>query len=108
MKTKTELKHTPLPWRVGKSDSKLAGIPNLFIKPPAIQDQHGNYLAVFGGGNVHFQDAEANADFTARAVNSHGALMSLAKDYLDHLMDENDQVGVINRIRDIIVKAEGK
>jgi hypothetical protein len=55
---------TPGPWRVGKS--KAGKIP-LATQPPAVMDSDGNYLAVLGGGSIHFRNAEANAALIANA-----------------------------------------
>jgi len=56
--------HTPGPWRIGPSDK--GRIP-LAEQPPAIQDTEGNYIAILGGGSVHFGNAAANAALIAQA-----------------------------------------
>ena len=70
-----EQTHTPTPW-------------HLNIDPQYIQDQHANIVAVIhaqldGKRNAEIElEGKANAAFIVRAVNSHEALLKIARAYV--------------------------
>lgn len=66
--------HAPGPWTVTTKRGPLHDIGA--TDPPAIKDSNGEYIAVLGGGSVHFANARAHADFILRACNSHDALVA--------------------------------
>jgi len=119
MKTKTEGKHSPGPWKA--RPSKFGKNPAL-TNPPGIVDGQNDYVAVLGGGNVHFSNAEANAEFIVRACNTHDDLLEALKEARDALVCESTNVygdtcgitftcgpcRVRNRLDMVIAEAEGR
>ena len=104
-------KHTETPWKLAVSGlGKLKGV----VQPPAILDAQGNYLAVLGGGSIHFQDAAANAAFIVQTVNAHAALLAAMKDAIYILSpvecasetEVNTQICGISVLRAAIALAE--
>jgi len=80
MKTKTQ--HTPTPWKVG------------FKNPQTIESETGKDIAACGAYRLSLKEAEANADFIVRAVNSHEALLEAAKQALKFINEKANGVYV--------------
>ena len=97
----SETKHTPTPWKV-INDYEIVTQNNRFIS-----------TCLDGSGLEGIQD-KYNADLIVRAVNSHEALLAIAKRFLG-LMDRGDieldseieQETLADAVRDIVKQAEG-
>jgi hypothetical protein len=68
--TEQVLKHTPLPWLVSRNN---AGARPLHFQPPEILGRNAACCVASQFGNG--PEAEANAEFICRAVNSHYELV---------------------------------
>jgi hypothetical protein len=72
MRAEREMTHTPGPWKISTKRGPLHDIGS--TDPPAIKDSAGEYIAVLGGGSVHYANANANACLIASAPDLLAAL----------------------------------
>lgn len=101
-------KHTPTPWKIENQKGKnLGGM--IMQQPPYIVSQKGNAVCSMGGGSVFYENAEANAAFIIRAVNSHGELLAALKTARSIILHDIDETEAdCCQIDNAIAKAEGK
>lgn len=88
MNAKTELKHTPTPW-------KEQGL--------AIRDADGDLICDVYVGGINSTQNEANRAFIVRAVNSHDELLELLKESMTRCTKD-----LRNKCEAAIQKAEAR
>ncbi len=97
MKKKLEGKHTPTPWhhetRRGPNSQQVT------FRPSTDDDN-------WGWAKIEGMNAEANAAFIVRAVNSHEALLDIAKAMLAFVKQDPQSKDFANEIGMVIAQAE--
>ena len=107
MKTETG-KHTPLPWRAGKTQWNDGGRTPIYPADSDVEIASVNYTDGLG-------TQEKDAEFIVRACNSHYELLEAGKEALGQLKQElelnDDKYGelrpAIKKLEDTLAKAEG-
>lgn len=91
---KTSAKHTPTPWEVKGNLNKIENAKGL-----TVCDLRSNTV-----------DADADAEFIVRAVNSHEELLAVVRNLVTCMDAEPDgfHVAFIAQAKKAIAKAEGK
>lgn len=96
--------HTPTPWIVSKRN---AGAIPLHFQPPEVLGRNGDMCVATQLGNG--KEAEANAEFIVRAVNSHDALVAALETLLQKCRVRNGQLELDQaRAALALAKGEGK
>ena len=88
--------HTPPPWGIGTTEWDYATV---IVKDDKV---------IARCGSSDFLQAERDAGFIVRAVNSHEELIALAKDYYSDLNGFNAGTWTKERVAKAIANAEGK
>ena len=106
MKTKTEVKHTPGPWKIKPQAQRGSlGLPP-FIKAENPLPGHGSTVAAMGGGSIHYANWESNAFLIAAAPD----LLETAKEMLalhEEVAELDYYKDGIAQLRAAIARAEG-
>lgn len=101
MKTLTKLKHTPLPWKTltmsNGSRNIIAGTSEFIC-----QFSHVDTIESIA------EQAEVDAQFIIKAVNSHDELLGAAKSLVSVLRDYGYNIPLIAECEKIISKAQGE
>jgi hypothetical protein len=110
MKTNIETKHTPTPWKV----SMPIGEGTIAILSEKV-NAFGNFYVlempnriVDGNASQQTEENKANAEFIARAVNSHQDLIHTLSNALHELRGVNANEFIIKQCEKAITQAMGK